>query len=418
MTVFWILAGLLMIVALLFVLLPLLGKRVLYAGISRQQANLSIYRDQLRELDRDMASGAIAEEQYKATRYEIESRALEEAASASDQALAQRVHWGLVSSIGVVLPVVAIATYLLVGTPAALTGQAASPAAADGGHAVTPEMIQGMVSKLAQRLKDNPEDAEGWLMLAKSYTAMKRFPEAAAAYREAVRRLPPDAQILVDYADALAMASGRSLQGEPAELVQQALKVDPANVKALALAGTVAYEQKDYPTAASYWKKILTIVPPESEFAQRIMASVADAESLAAGGGAAVTRSAEGRGRVASNGTAGITGRVALSPDAQKAVKPSDTIFVFARAATGPRIPVAVFRANATKFPMEFKLDDSLSLAPNRLLSQAGDLLVGARVSPSGSATPSKGDWETAMIPAKPGSSQIELVVDRLYVTR
>jgi len=410
MTVFWIVAGLLMAGALLFVLPPLLGRRPISGGASHGQVNLNIYRDQLRELDRDLEMEVIAREQYEASRREIEKRVLEESAEASDAPAPAQVQWTLVSVVGVLLPAMAIGLYLTLGTPAALTGKD-SPSADDASHAMTPERIEGMVRNLAERLKANPEDGEGWLMLAKSYGAMGRFGEASEAYAQALKRLPPDAQVLADYADALAMAQGRSLAGEPERLIEQALKADPQNVKALALAGTVAYSKQDFKKAIEFWQRILPLVPPESDLAQRLQGSIADAQARAGGAAAGAAKVA----KAPAGAAAAVSGRITLSPEAAKAVQPGDTVFVFARAAQGPRMPIAIFRTQVGSLPTEFRLDDSMGLSADRKLSQSGEVLIGARVSRSGSATPSQGDWESSLVPAKPGVSDVQLAIDRPY---
>lgn len=403
---FWIVAGLLIAGALLFVLPPLLGRRPISGGASHALANINIYRDQLRELELDLAQGTIDQAHHDAARREIEKRVLEEGIDLEDAPAPAQVQWTLVSVIGVLLPVLAIGIYLAVGSPVALTGQAAQAQQGEPGHAVSAEQIEAMVAALAERLKAEPENGEGWHMLARSYAAMGRFPDAVKAYGEAVRRLPPDAQLLADYADTLAMAQGRTLIGEPENLIAQALKVDPNNVKALALLGSVAFAKEDYKGAVAAWERLLGVLPPESELAQRMQASLQDARSRAgATGGTPLSAKA------AAGGT--IAGRVSLSGEAQQLVAPGDTVFVFARAAEGPRMPVAIFRTQVGALPVDFVLDESMNLMGGRRLSEVGNLVVGARVSRSGSATPAAGDWESALVPAKPGDKGLTLSIDR-----
>lgn len=411
MIVFWILAGLMIAGALLFVLPPLLGRRIIAGSAvstSHGQANVSIYRDQLRELDNDLAQGVIGQEHYESAKAEIERRALEEYSGPEDAAAPAQAQWTLVTGIGVVLPVLAVALYLVIGTPAALTGDNRAPQS-DDGHALTQEQIESMVAGLAQRLKQNPEDPEGWVMLARSYAAMGRHGDAAAAYGEAVKRVPGNGQLLADYADTLAMAQGRSLKGEPEKIIAQALQADPNNVKALALSGTVAYMNQDYKQAVAHWQKILSIIPADSDLAQRMRASIADAEAQL--GGAKATAPG-GTTKVAAAGAA-VSGRVSLSPDAQRAVAAGDTVFVFAREPNGPRIPVAIFRTSVGALPAEFRLDDAASMTADRRISRFENVLVGARVSRSGSATPAPGDWESEMVPAALGANGVSIVISR-----
>ena len=410
MIVFWIIAGLMIAAALLFVLPPLVGRRALSGGASHGQANLQIYRDQLRELESDLSQGVIGKEHYAAARAEIERRALDESIDLDEAQVPAQVQWTLVSVIGIALPALAIAMYLAVGTPAALAPGAMQPPA-DQGHALTPERIQAMISGLAERLKANPEDPEGWVMLAKSYTALGQFNEAAAAYAEAVQRVPNNAQLLVDYADTLGMARGRSLDGEPERLIARALQVDPANVKALALAGTVAFNRKEYSKAAELWRRLLAVLPPEADLARRIQSSLAEAETLAGKeGGKGMMPAAQSS--PAESG-AFVAGRVQLSQDALRDLSGGETVFVFARAAEGPRMPVAIYRTTVSALPAAFRLDDSTLMSPDRKLSQVGSLVVGARVSRSGSATPSEGDWESDLVPAKSGEEAVNLIGSR-----
>lgn len=404
---FWIVAGLMIAGALLFVLPPLLGRRLIAgAAASHGQANVSIYRDQLRELDNDLAQGFIGKEHYDSAKAEIERRALEEYSGPEDVAAPAQAQWTLVTGIGVVLPVLAIALYLAIGTPAALT-EAARAAPAEDGHALTQAQIESMVAGLAQRLKQNPEDPEGWVMLARSYAAMGRHGDAAAAYGEAVKRVPGNAQLLADYADTLAMAQGRSLRGEPEKIIAQALQADPNNVKALALAGTVAYMNNDYKQAAALWQRVLPLIPADSDLAQRMRASIADAEAQQ-GGAKAVG------GSKPAAAAAGVSGRVSLSGEALRGVAPGDTVFVFARDPNGPRVPLAIFRTRVDALPVEFKLDDTNSMTPERTISGFANVLVGARVSRTGSATPAAGDWESDLVPAALGAKGVAVVIDRM----
>ena len=194
-----------------------------------------------------------------------------------------------------------------------------------------------MVERLAARMKENPDDAEGWAMLGRSYAVLDRYAEAAAAYANAVKRSEPDAQLLADYADALAMAQGRNLKGEPERLIAQALKVDPQNVKALVLAGTVAFEKKDFKGAIAYWERILKVVPPDSDIAESVRDSIADARKFAG-----TAKAAPSTKPGAAPAAASVSGTVRLSPGVAAKAAPDDTVFIFARA--GGRAPHAARR--------------------------------------------------------------------------
>ena len=384
MTVFLAVALGLVALALLWVLRPLLVSRN-SASLSRREANIAIYRDELRELEADLAAGTLAREEYERARLELESRLLEDVpvGEAAAAAPPRRAGAGLV---GAAVPLLAVAVYLFTGTPAALDPSLREPPDA--------AQVEAMVARLAAKMREHPEDADGWKLLGRSYTVMGRFPEAVDAYAHAAQRPPRDAQLLADFADALAMARGQTLQGEPEKLIARALEIDPRNLKALALAGTAAYERKDYASAADIWSRMLPLVPPGSEDARAIGDNVAEARKLAG------------------IGQAGVRGTVRLAPAVKARVKPDDVLFVFARAADGPPMPLAVRRARAADLPLEFRLDDSMAMAQGLKLSAFPKVVIGARISKSGTATPQPGDLQGASGTVANDASGVTVTID------
>jgi cytochrome c-type biogenesis protein CcmH len=395
-TAFWIIAVLLAAGALALVLPPLLGRRRAAPGAAGDATNVAIYRDQIRELEADLAAGTIGRDQYEEARRELEARLLDDVRdSGTGSGVAKPGHAAAILA-GVAIPIASILLYLAVGNPGALAPRSDS-------HGITRSQIEGMVERLAARMKENPDDATGWAMLGRSYSVLDRFPEAAAAYANAVKRSPPDAQLLADYADALAMAQGRSLQGEPERLIAQALKIDPRNVKALALAGTAAFDRRDFKGAIAHWQKILEIVPPDSDMAESIRDSIADAQQLA--GGPVKAPPAPARAAAAAPGT--VSGTVQLAPALTARVAPGDTVFIFARAVEGPRAPLAVTRREARELPATFTLDDRMAMAPGMNLSAHDRVVVGARISKSGTPAPQPGDFEGLSAPVKVGATGV-----------
>ncbi len=413
MTTFWIIAGLLLAGALLFVLPPLLsGRRRGALAASQDEANVSIYRDQLKELEADLAAGTIPRDQYEQAKREVESRLLDDVSGVGGHA-APAARSGKLTAIvvGVAVPILAVSLYSALGNPKGLDPKqvAAAPAAGQQ-HEVTPDQIQQMVAALAAKLKDNPDNVEGWVMLARSYTVLERFPEAAQAYAKVVDRIPDNGQVLADYADTLAMAQGGGLRGEPERLIARALKADPNNIKALALAGTVEFDKKNYAGAVERWEQALAGVPPESQFAQSVKSSIAEAKQL----GGIKTAAQPAKAPVATVAGAGgtVTGTVQLSPALAAKAAPTDTVFVFARAATGPRMPLAIVRKQVKDLPVAFTLDDSMAMAPNMKLSSFPQVVVGARVSKTGNATPQAGDLEGLTQPVAAGASGLVVTID------
>ena len=286
-----------------------------------------------------------------------------------------------------------------------------------------------MVVKLAAKLEQEPGNAEGWVVLARTYYVLKRFPEAARAFEKAVALAPDVPDLLADYADTLGAAQGGNLQGKPMELVQRALKLDPTHWKALALAGTAAFEQKDYRKAVEYWECLKPTVPPDSDIARSIDASIAEARQLAglpAGPvasapppPAASTRAPAVAATPAPTSAttpampgASVSGSVKLGASVASKAAPTDAVFIFARPAEGSRMPLAILKMQVKDLPASFTLDDSMAMTPTMKISSFPDIIVGARISKSGSAMPASGDLEGLSKPLKAGTTGITLVID------
>lgn len=427
MNAFWIVVALLLAGALLFVVPPLVRGSGRKSVASQREVSLQIHRDQLIDLQRDRAEGLISAEQYESGKREIERRVLEETASLEAAAApAQTGRW-IGAAVALAVPAIALGFYLKLGN---LDGLNPAPAAelAQGGqpdaHAVTPQQIEAMVAKLADKLKQDPENAEGWQMLARANVFMQRYDEATRAYAEYTRRVPGDAQALADYADALAMAKGRTLIGEPEGIIAKALAADPNNVKALALAGSVEFDKQAYARAVARWEKILTLVPPESQIALAMRNGIAEARAKGnlpgalpplaqAPQAAAQPVPAAATPAPAAAGAGGkVSGSVTLAPALKGQVAPEDTLFVFARAAEGPRMPLAILRKQVKDLPVQFVLDDSMAMTPTMKLSAFPKVIVGARISKSGNATPQKGDLQGLTAPLAVGAEKIAIVID------
>lgn len=422
MTTFVIIAALLTGLALAAILLPLLRKPRQDSSAEATDLSLRVLREQLGELESECRAGTLDAAQYEKECAEIERRAIEDG-SAPAAAPADRRRTWLAVATAIAVCVGAVGLYATLGTPAAFQP---APTAAGGGqnaHAVSPQQIQAMVAKLAERLQDNPNDGEGWLMMARSYNALGRYPEAAAAYGRAFSLLPPDAQHLADYADTLAMAQGRRLAGEPENIIARALAADPRNVKALALSGSAAFERQDYARAGAEWRKVLEVVPADSPIAGRIANSIADADQRAGGGLApAAVRPvaapsppvapAPGAAPAGASSSA-IAGVVSVDPALRSRAAEGDTVFIFARAVAGPRMPLAIKRVTVRDLPARFVLDDSMSMPGGPKLSTQKQVIIGARISKTGSATPGPGDLEGFSEAVATGSSDVRVTISK-----
>jgi len=434
-TTFLIVVVLMVAAALGWVLVPLLrparGK-----AIGREASNVAILRDQLAELDADLAAGTTTHEQYPEARHELERRVLEESkvAESSRRVPSPSAAW-TAALVGSAIPLAALVLYAAVGNiESLLPGAKRDVAASAPSHEVTREQVEEMAAKLATKLEKDPGNADGWVMLARTYYALQRNADANKAFERATALRPDDAGLLADYADALASTQG-SIAGQPLALVERALKVDPTHWKALALAGTAAFDRKDYKQAVAYWEKMKSTVPPGSPIAGSIDNSIAEARALGglsdapaapSAASAAAANSApsavkpappaaqSGATAATPAGTAAsIVGTVALAPALAGKVAPTDTVFIFARAAEGPRMPLAILRKQVKDLPVAFTLDDSMAMAPNFALSNFPSVVVGARISKSGNATPQSGDLEGMSPTVKVGMSGVSIVIDR-----
>jgi cytochrome c-type biogenesis protein CcmH len=232
--------------------------------------------------------------------------------------------------------------------------------------------------------------------------------KAVPAFRKAAALRQDDAALLADFADALAMTLGRTLEGEPLKLVEQALKIEPGNLKALSLAGTAAFNRKDYAAAVRYWEKMREVAPEDNVFVRQIEGGIAEARQLGGlppaqpkPGGAAATATGEGR----------VSGKVTLAPALAAKASPEDIVFVFARPAEAAGMPLAILRRQVKDLPMEFTLDDSMSLSPATKLSSQSRVVVGARISKTGQATPQPGDLQGQTAAVALGSSGLKIEV-------
>jgi cytochrome c-type biogenesis protein CcmH len=292
---FWVICAAMLLVALLFVLPPVLRSDAGKAkdDNARRDANIAVYRDQLEELEADLRNGIVSAELYPQDRDDIERRLLEDTAGVSVGINAARVSATTrkhAYMIGIGLSLVAVILYLRIGTPDGITSAAATttspnaPATAPSGER-TQAQIEANVAALAKRLQSNPSDAQGWTMLARSYGSMERFGEAVGAYAKATELTPDDADLWAEYAFATAMAGGRKLEGKPVELIERALKIDPDNPKALGLAANAAYDAKNYQKAIDYWQRLSKQVPPNSDVVEAITARINEAKEKMASGG-------------------------------------------------------------------------------------------------------------------------------------
>jgi len=418
MATFLIAAALLVAATLLVLLRP--WRRAAQAArrddLTARDANTAVYRDQLAEIDRDLAAGTLLPTDHEQARSELQKRLLADAGAAEPAMAPLTSGRGTMIALAIALPVLAAGLYAWRGTPSALVPPAAQ-------HSdVTQQQIEQMLATVVARVEKNPNDSKAWMVLARSYRAMGRLAESANAFEKMGREtLDRDPVLLTEYADVLANLAKGDLQGRPLKLVEQALALDPNHAMALSMSATAAYQRQDFKTAAAQWQQLLPMLPPESDYAKWVVQTLAE---LRAGGGAASAPVAAAA-RAASPATASakpaataaataVSGRVTLSPALASKVQPGDTVFVFARAVQGPRMPLAVKRGLVSDLPMDFVLDDSTAMSPEFKLSSMAEVRVEVRVSRSGSATPSAGDLIGQGPVVKPGATGVAVQIDQI----
>ncbi len=272
MTQFAIFAALLLAVVFAFLLPPLwLGLRRQGAA-DRKAANLAIFRDQLAELEREQAEGTLAEADFVQARSELQKRLLEEVDRSDDeeQPVSHAPTRKTAIALLLALPLLALAGYALLGNPRGL-----DPAQTMAQPKMSPDQINAMVEKLAAKVAANPDDMQGWLMLARSYKVLGRYEEAIKAYARAEKEIAKEPDLLASYAETIAMAGGnQGLQGKPTALVEKALKLDPKHGHSLFLAGAAAMERGDRKAAIGYWEALLPQVEPGSEIDQMLRSGI------------------------------------------------------------------------------------------------------------------------------------------------
>ncbi len=410
MTAFWISAAAMMLAALLFAVLPLVRGRQ-RPNVDQDQLNIAVVKEQLRELQADLDAGKLDRTAYTAARDDLERELLNQLETGTNgtPAVPRSGRWAIGLFV-VVVPALAVLTYLQLGTVDFHERQlssAAQPAADADGHP-----LAAMVAKLAERMREQPDQLEGWLLLGRSYAALNQFGNALDAYAEARRIAGDQPQLLIDSADMLVMANGGQFTDEVGALLERALAMQPDNPKGLWLKGHWKYRNNDIQAAIDNWKKAAALLPPGSENAMAINQQIRQAQNaLGTPDGEALATAAPDSDE-AQDGAGAIEVMVRLDPALSAQAMPGDTVFIFARAVQGPRMPLAIVRKQVADLPLSVTLDDSLAMSPAMVLSGFDEVAVGARVSKSGNAMAQSGDLQGMTSPVQQGAS-VEVIIDQ-----
>ncbi len=416
MTSFWIAAAAMMAVALALLAPTLLGRKRL-RSLDRREQNIQIARERLNELETEFGRGALSESDYEHAKQELEMALLNDV---DDQTTSQDKHSLSASPITlalliVLVPLFTILMYLEIGKPQALQTADASSQAAASPHAATGDQaalsIDDMLSRLEEKLRSNPDDAQGWYMLGRSYMSLGRYPEAINALSKTYELAGDQPTVMLSYADALAMSQGGRISGKPFELIKKALAITPNDPTALWLAGMGYEEQGEYERAVGYWRQLEPMLADNPESVTEVRRLIAAAEEKL--GYTVETKTVQPIQTAAS--PAAIRVQVNLSPKLKARASDSDTVFIFARAVSGPPMPLAVVRKQVSDLPVEVTLDDSMAMMPQMKLSGFAEVNVGARISKSGNAIPQSGDFKANESRVKTGSdAAVKLLIDSI----
>jgi len=434
---FWILAAGLIVLALLFVLPPLLSERGRSRGPDRDELALALFRQQLEELDADLAAGALDRRQYQAARGDLERELLRDVGGTGAEHAPDTGggRW-IAALLAFLLPAVAVFLYLYLGNSALIPSLAETATAGTQTPATHPPGPQGevpplevLVQRLADKLERQPDNLNGWMMLGRTYFTIGRPERALYALKQAYGLAPDNPDVLVAYAEAIAANHGNELAGPPAELIQSALKIDPKHTGARWLEGLVSFQAAWYLRAIEQWEALLATFELRSKEAAELERYIAeargrvgpepkqapaqatDAEQESLPG----TTAEQSAGPQPAASTTGIRVEVSLAEPLWPQADVKDTVFVYAKAVSGPPMPLAAYRGRVRDLPLTVTLDDSMALVPTMKLSGFDQVIVGARISKHGQAMPQSGDLEGEVGPVKPGQAGVvKVVIDRV----
>ncbi len=395
----------------------LIRQRPVRTSASQAKLNTSVYRAQISDLDFEHQSGHISAQEWQQTRDELSQRLLEDT-SVGDDPGARKEKPALWTAllIGLTLPVASLSMYLWVGEPQALQAMATVPPE----KAMQAE-LSGMAQTLAKKLEANPDNQEGWVMLGRSYRTLEKYDNAVSAYDRSLK-LSPDDGVKLERAEVLALKAQGNFDGEPWNVIREILKKDPQQKGALLLAGSASYAHDKYADALRYWQQARKLLAADHPDVPSLEGAIATAQNKlglpvtpptsspqapAAASGAGATASVSTGAQAGLN----ITGRISLAAALKDKASPTDMVYVYASPANGDRMPLAIFKSTVAKLPLNFTLDDSTAMLPERKLSGAGEVILKARISKSGNAIPQSGDLTGTLGPVKVGAKGLMLEI-------
>ncbi|KFX70233.1 cytochrome C [Pseudomonas taeanensis MS-3] len=373
---FWLSAGLLLLAALAFLLIPLLRGRNAQAEEDRTALNVTLYQERVQELEGEHQAGILSAAQLQAGRDDAARELLTDTAGAEVG--------GKVGVLGRKVPLTAALLMPLLGYGLYLHWGAIDDVERARTFAEQPQSIEEMTARLEASVQDNPESAEGWYFLGRTYMAQERAGEAAKAFERAVGIAGREPELLGQWAQALYFAGSKQWTEQLQALTDEALKADPAEATSLGLLGIAAYESERFAEAIGFWERLVAVLPEQDPSRQAILGGIARAREQ-------LDPQAATQAPPAATSARGLTIQVDLAAALKDQVQPSDSVFIFARATSGPPMPLAVKRLTVADLPAEVNLSDSDAMMPQLKLSGFAQVQLVARISRSGNAT--AGEW-------------------------
>ena len=399
-------------------------RRASRAGLTASErdsvlSQVAVYREHLAELQHELAQGTLDQAGFDTSHEELTQRLLEDTPSKTASATAAPAvvlpRWKILGgSLALAIPLLSFSLYFMVGTPVGIDPVLASQVGGD--EQISSDKLQAMADQLRQRLVENPNNAEGWVMMGRIERALGQFDPADEAFKKSLA-LSANDDVRIERAEVLAQKNQGKFEGEPWDIIQSVLKADPEHGNALLLAGSAAFSQGQFQDSLKYWDKVRGLLPASSpdlpalveainKARERLNMPALDPDTVVAQAPPTSPMPAKpAKGKTAS-GAERIAGRVSLDPSLAAQVSPKDTVFIYANAADGPRIPLAIVRTTVDKLPYDFVLDDSMAMNPQMKLSNISSVMVRARVSRSGNAMAQPGDLGVSAGPIKPGSKE------------
>lgn len=394
-SLFFLIAACLVLLALLFILPPLWRQRAI-APAAIDERNIAIAKHRLAELTEQLQSNALSQAQYDEQRAELE-QALSDDLDLQTQvkAASSQGRW-LAFVLMIMLPVVAATLYWQLGSFNAIEP---TPEMLANNEATLPsrEAIDKMVNGLAEQMKSDPNNAEGWLMLGKSYKYQQQYVKSADAFAHAYQLLGDKPDVMLAYAEALSFTTDEQITGKSADLVFKALALEPNNPNALWLAGMAKAQAGEFMAAKKLWTQLAAALPQGSEALQETQSLLTTidrkiAEANNETGKETVSKEATSENAEVSVSTANIDVQVSLAPEFQNQTSPTDTVFIYAQALSGPQMPLAIVRKQVSDFPLSVSLTDAQAMTPAMKLSNFTEVKLLARISKSGDAMKQAGD--------------------------